>query len=554
VAVDMHRLAAPILVDGTVDAVFRDPAQLLSTLGAWLGSRRWSGLSGVSPIAVHVLDSAIIEAASSHLTLIAIVEATGRKQGEPFTERFYVPLLIEVGEATLPSAVPVRCSDGVLNVVEAERTLAYHATLLALFADNASVTTGAGATLQHRARRGFTDLIRKPRAVTVLGNADTTNLVVKIERTGLPALVVKTYKKITEVNPEPKMLAALADAGFRHCPTVIGEVIYRRDRALVVSLLQLHIANVGDGSAPFSEALAQHLVVPERSGTDAPQATVSDPRCWSPATDHASTLGQVIAEFHQATLRQYGGGRVTLDDAKRWRRRFLATLDACLASANTRDGTSLPRLSEHVIAFLLSDVVHNRTRLEQAASFENLVGLPKIRTHQDLHLAQLLARNGDALDFTIIDFEGDPQRTGPARNEEESPLRDLGTMMRSFAYVQYATLANSLKPLPRPDALALTAYLKRTKRAPPVRCPPDLSVLPRMVCDSTAWVKAVERALVRGYVDAVTNPFLRPGRAIDSVLGVWKMEKAVLEIRYELDHRPHNAVIPLEGLLSCLRE
>jgi len=69
---------------------------------------------------------------------------------------------------------------------------------------------------------------------------------------------------------------------------------------------------------------------------------------------------------------------------------------------------------------------------------------------------------------------------------------------------------------------------------------------------STAWVKAVEYAVVRGYVDAVTDPYLRPDCGIDAVLSVWTTEKAVLEIRYELDHRPHNAVIPLEGLLSCL--
>jgi maltose alpha-D-glucosyltransferase/alpha-amylase len=548
----MSRVTVPILVDATVDTVFRNPAQLLPRLAVWLGSRRWSGLSGVSPIAVHVLDSAIIEEVSSHLILIAIVKATGRRQGENLTERFYVPLLVGVGAASKPGAVPVRCSDGVLNVVEAERTLAYQANLLALFDHNATVNTSVGATLLHRKRRGFTDLLRKPRAVTVLGKANTTNLVVKIERTGLPPLVVKTYKKITKVNPEPEMLAALADAGFRHCPTVIGEVIYLRDSALVVSLLESYVENVGDGSTPFSDDLAQRLTAPARSGTGGPQEFMSVQRRVSPTIDHASKLGQVIAEFHQATLSQYGGGRITSDDAERWRRRFLANLGACIDSATVRDGTSLPPLSDHVVAFLINDVILNRNRLEQAAQFENLVGLPKIRTHQDLHLAQLLARNGEALDFTIIDFEGDPQRTGQARNEEESPLRDLGTMMRSFAYLQYTTLAHLLKPLSPPEALALIAYFNRTKRVPQVHCPANIDVLTSMVRDSTPWVKAVERTFVQGYVDAVTVPFLRPSHAIDSILGVWKMEKAVLEIRYELDHRPHNAVIPLEGLLSCL--
>jgi predicted trehalose synthase len=46
---------------------------------------------------------------------------------------------------------------------------------------------------------------------------------------------------------------------------------------------------------------------------------------------------------------------------------------------------------------------------------------------------------------------------------------------------------------------------------------------------------------VEGQIDSVT---------VDSVTRFWEMEKALLEARYELHHRPQYLIIPLAGFLA----
>jgi maltokinase len=137
-----------------------------------------------------------------------------------------------------------------------------------------------------------------------------------------------------------------------------------------------------------------------------------------------------------------------------------------------------------------------------------------IRTHGDFHLGQtMLASRG----WVILDFEGEPARPLPQRRLKRSPLRDVAGMLRSFSYVTAG--ANLLRGIEAPDG----------------------------------WEDRARSAFLEGYFDRVEPSLLPPGEApTRQLLAVFELEKAVYELRYELNNRPDWVPIPVAGVLRLL--
>lgn len=122
----------------------------------------------------------------------------------------------------------------------------------------------------------------------------------------------------------------------------------------------------------------------------------------------------------------------------------------------------------------------------------------RMRIHGDLHLGQVLMTRGD---FAFIDFDGEPSRSLTERREKRSPLADVAGMLRSFEYAKLD---------------AGEPYLD-------------------------------------AYLDIVGDTGLVPlGEELRALLNVQKLEKVLYEIRYELEHRPTWAKIPLGHLERLL--
>ena len=139
-----------------------------------------------------------------------------------------------------------------------------------------------------------------------------------------------------------------------------------------------------------------------------------------------------------------------------------------------------------------------------------------IRHHGDLHLGQVL-RTPDR--WVILDFEGEPARPLIDRRRKRSPLRDVAGMLRSFAYA------------------ASAVQLQRGRPAP------------------DDWEDDARRVYLDGYLSAVDTHLLPAGRsAIEQVLTIFEVEKAVYELAYEINNRPEWAGIPATGLSRLLEE
>jgi maltokinase len=136
-----------------------------------------------------------------------------------------------------------------------------------------------------------------------------------------------------------------------------------------------------------------------------------------------------------------------------------------------------------------------------------------IRTHGDYHLGQAIW-NGDS--WVILDFEGEPARSVVERRQKRSPLRDVAGMLRSFAYA------------------ASAAELDRGVEPPP------------------EWEELARDAFLGGYLAEVDPNLIPSGSSFDRLLAVFELEKAVYELRYELDNRPDWVRIPVAGILRLL--
>jgi maltokinase len=153
---------------------------------------------------------------------------------------------------------------------------------------------------------------------------------------------------------------------------------------------------------------------------------------------------------------------------------------------------------------------------ERLRLLTNLGGAGRvIRHHGDFHLGQTLFADGD---WVILDFEGEPARSLPERRRKRSPLRDVAGMLRSFAY------AASASPL-----------LRGTQPA-------------------EDWEDRVREQFLSGYRETVEQSLVPSGSGMDRLLSVFELEKAVYELRYELNNRPDWVRIPVAGILRMLEE
>jgi maltokinase len=139
-----------------------------------------------------------------------------------------------------------------------------------------------------------------------------------------------------------------------------------------------------------------------------------------------------------------------------------------------------------------------------------------IRTHGDYHLGQTLFSQDD---WVILDFEGEPARSLAERRRKRSPLRDVAGMLRSFAYV--ATASDILRGGSVPED----------------------------------WEEQARRRFLDGYLGVVDPSLLPSGQtAVERLLSVFELEKAVYELQYELDNRPDWVGIPVAGIQRLIEE
>jgi maltokinase len=318
-------------------------------------------------------------------------------------------------------------------------------------------------------------------------------------------LILKAFRRVEPgENPELELLRFLSARGFPHIAPLAGW--YDFEGRLVdatLGILQQFLAGAKDGWELVLDELA------------------SDPEAL---LGRLRSLGEVTGALHSALGSEAADPAFTPDEPSM---ESLSILTATIDEQIEREFVELPETA--ATAPILGRGQDVRERLQILSHIG--AGGKVIRTHGDYHLGQTLWAPRDALgggpagevanggDWVILDFEGEPARSLTERRRKRSPLRDVAGMLRSFAYV--ATAAESLRgtgPSDRFEAQAREQFLD-------------------------------------GYLDTVEASLLPSGQvAIDRLLAVFELEKAVYELRYELDNRPDWVGIPVTGIQRLIEQ
>ncbi len=303
--------------------------------------------------------------------------------------------------------------------------------------------------------------------------------------------VLKLFRRLEPgPNPELEMLRFLAERGFAHVPSLAGWYELRSD---------VLDATLG---------VAQGFLADSRDGWDLVLDGLADGRAAG-LVDELGELGAVLAQLHNTLASDRADPDFVPEPFTQEALALLAaTVDAEIDRAFV-DLTEAP--DPDVVADLVGRGEEVRDRLRGLSSAPD--GGLLIRHHGDLHLGQTM-RSPDR--WIIIDFEGEPARSLHERRRKRSPLRDVAGMLRSFAYAASAV------------------------------------VIQRRVQVPAGWEGQARAAFLERYLAEVQRELLPAGpQAVERLLAVFELEKAVYELGYELNHRPDWAGSRWRGSCGC---
>jgi maltose alpha-D-glucosyltransferase/alpha-amylase len=336
-------------------------------------------------------------------------------------------------------------------------------------------------------------------------------------------LFLKAYRRLYPgVNPEAEMGRFLTDvAGFAHCVPVAGSVEFRSadGTAWTLAMLQAQVSNQGDAWTFTVDQLVRLL---ESLGAEA----VAPDEGIRAMARRMQVLARRVAELHVALARRTGNAAfdpepVQAADLERWSRSVQDESRHTLDLLARRRGQWAEPLAA-LAARVLDAAPKLGARMARAAAMAP-AGV-KTRVHGDLHLGQVLIRQDD---FVFIDFEGEPQRPLEERRAKHSALRDVAGMLRSFDYVRHTSLH---------------------------RTTPNAAEIERLGPAAREWERQVRAAFLQTYGEVAVEGGLYTDpaafEAASPLLDLFELEKALYELRYEMDNRPDWVGVPLAGIAA----
>ena len=514
----LQNLLVPTMAQG------RGPEMFETLLPEFIAEQRWFGAKG------QVIDSVTLEDAvrldedpDVYLSVLAVRVGDTRSH-------YTLPLTVATGDAAdqLLEERPAAAIAWIEIDDQDDRGLIYDATVRSGFWSTLFEWWQQGS--KGRSLKGL--YVAEPSDEAQGDHPETVRLLTG-EQSNTSAIIndeyfVKLYRRLERgTNPEKEMLDHLTAVGFPFAPRLHGTIDFRRsDRQYTLGILQEALPVDTDGWSYALEMTTRFLnrvrgqtypdnqngIAPNRAFGPGPTAEI--PAWLEDVAPEMLSLARVLgvrtAEMHRALAEATQPALHPIDapeDAgdelvERIRREATLTHDL-LANDERPNAESWNAALSRLDA--LSD--HGGDHL-------------RIRIHGDYHLGQVLCADGE---FYLLDFEGEPTRPLDERRRRENALRDVAGMLRSLEYAVLAAWHN------------------------------DTETAPAFADWVDALLHAAQVTFLDAYADTVGDAdFLPPKASRYDFLWAFLFDKALYEIRYELNHRPSWAWLPIRGLHRLL--
>lgn len=484
---------------------------------AWLRDRRWFSSKGRQLAALTVSDWGPLPLAEP-----AIMALAHARYSDGFEETLLLPLLATREtrpSGARPPAATTLTQDGVVwQIDDAFQHEAFQRLLMTclLRGEDLPLTHGRIVFAPEAGLRAAPPPLREMRLVA----AEQSNTSIIYDRQA----ILKCFRRVVAgINPDVEVSRFLTRIGFRHTPTMLGSISYHRDGVEhSLAILQEFVPNRGDA---WEHTLQRLAALYEAVPADAPLNRAEQTRRLAvDGLDELRGLGRLTGELHRALASDardpaFAPRPLDAAQARAWQQALHAQAEATLELLAARRGA----LPDDLLAMVETLLAARERIAARIAGLERLAqaGVLLTRYHGDYHLGQVLVSERG---FLILDFEGEPLRPLAERRAHGSPLKDVAGMLRSLSYAAQSSLRAA------------------TRR--------DVDLAPWAL----AWEGEARSALLQGYRAVVQDaPFVpRDAETFSAALAAFELEKALYELRYELNNRPDWLPIPLAGIQRLL--
>jgi maltose alpha-D-glucosyltransferase/alpha-amylase len=545
--------ALPTLAE-TEEKLFRKESRFIleAVLLDYIRGRRWFRGKARDSWALQILD--IIPMHSPRFAANLVIIEVEYTEGDP--ETYILPLISTPAEQAgeimteYPHAVIALLKPGEKN--SDSGSLLYDALVNKDFCKFLIKAIGRRRHFKGKAGEVVASRTRVFRNVHGVSDVSLEPVPVKAEQTNTSVvygdrLILKLFRRIEEeINPELEIGRFLTErTNFQYISQLAGYLEYYRKKGKMTTLatLQSFVPNEGDAwqytldflSRNFDYVLAHPTVqvppVPRKhllSLLKEPPALAQE--TFGPYLISAQLLGKRTAELHVALA-------ATSDDPNFVPEPFSLIYQNSLYHAMRSFATQTLQLLREQLKEIPDELKENAQQVLDSEKgiverFQLLrnrkISGARIRCHGDYHLGQVLHTGKD---FVIIDFEGEPARPLSERRIKRSPLRDVAGMIRSFHYAAHSALLHqSSLALRHENLLALERWAQ-------------------------FWYVWVSSSFLKSYLEGVEQTELIPDdpEQLRILLDVYLLEKAIYEIGYELNNRPHWLKVTLQGILQLLK-